>query len=112
MAMTPRARCDAESDDSLLSAPRSLNELVTCRFSYLTSTLAPVSADSLGAGSIGVCSTWPAMVRRAAAISAGVTRMEQAPRDRPGAKRPIWALLRRGGALSISLLPSRKDDLP
>ena len=43
-----------------MSAPRSLNELVTCRFSYLTNTCAPVSAESFGAGSIGVRSTWRA----------------------------------------------------
>src|SRR5213075_3248200 len=49
---------------------RSLNELVTWRFSYLTKTSAPVSADSRGAGSIGVRSTWPAMTRRAASMSA------------------------------------------
>ena len=36
MAITPRARSAASSEASLLSAPRSLNELVTCRFSYLT----------------------------------------------------------------------------
>jgi hypothetical protein len=29
----------------------------------------PVSAESFGAGSIGVRSTWPAMVRRAASMS-------------------------------------------
>src|ERR1041385_6762657 len=73
MAMTPRARSSADSEASLVRAPRSLNELVTCRFSYLTNTSAPVSADSLGAGSIGVRSTWPAMIRRAASISARVT---------------------------------------
>ena len=33
------------SGDSLLSAPRSLNELVTCKFSYLTKISAPVSSD-------------------------------------------------------------------
>ena len=47
MAITPRARSAASSEASLLSAPRSLNELVTWRFSYLTKTSAPVSAESL-----------------------------------------------------------------
>ena len=70
MAMTPRARSAAVSEASLVRAPRSLNELVTWRFSYLTKTSAPVSADSRGAGSIGVRSTWPAMTRRAASMSA------------------------------------------
>ena len=73
IAITPRARSGGVSEASLLSAPRSLNELVTWRFSYLTKTSAPVSADSLGAGSIGVRSTWPAMTRRAASMSASVT---------------------------------------
>src|SRR5258707_11761144 len=75
MAMTPRARSAAVSEASLLSAPRSLNELVTCRFSYLTKTEAPVSAESRGAGSIGVRSTCPAITPRAAWISARVTPM-------------------------------------
>jgi hypothetical protein len=39
----------------------------------LTKTSAPVSAESGGAGSIGVRSTWPAIVRRAASMSASVT---------------------------------------
>src|SRR3569832_1924873 len=69
MAMTPRSRSLAPSEDSLTSAPRSLNELVTWRFSYLTKTSAPVSADSFGAGSMGVRSTAPAIVARAASIS-------------------------------------------
>src|SRR5262249_2598492 len=73
IAMTPRARAKGSSEASLLSAPRSLNELVTCRFSYLTWTSAPVSAESFGAGSIGVRSTAPASVRRAASTSAMVT---------------------------------------
>jgi len=68
-----RARAAASSEASLLSAPRSLNELVTWRFSYFTWTSAPVSAESLGAGSIGVRNTWPAIVRRAASMSATVT---------------------------------------
>src|SRR5262245_9366707 len=71
--MTPRARSPGVSEDSLLTAPRSLKELVTWRFSYLTKTSAPVSADSFGAGSMGVRSTWPAMARRAFSISANVT---------------------------------------
>src|SRR5262249_45504947 len=72
MAITPRARSASESEISLLNAPRSLNELVTCRFSYLTCTEAPVSAESLGAASIGERATWPAMARRAASMSANV----------------------------------------
>ena len=55
------------SDRSLTSAPRSLNEAVACRFSYLTKTSAPVSADSRGAGRNGVFRTTP--VDQAAAAS-------------------------------------------
>ena len=68
------------SDASLTSAPRSLNELVTWRFSYLTKTSAPVSADSFGAGSIGVRSTAPAM-------RGGRLRYRQASRSRLGSPR-------------------------
>src|SRR5262249_33159559 len=75
MAMTPRPRSATLSDASLLRAPRSLNELVTWRFSYFTYTSAAVSAESLGAGSMGVRNTWPAMVRRAASMSAIVMLM-------------------------------------
>src|SRR5216684_415197 len=82
MAMTPRERSASESEASLLSAPRSLNELVTWRFSYLTKTSAPVSAESFGAGSIGVRSTCPAIVRRAASTSAIVTLMDRLPPGR------------------------------
>jgi hypothetical protein len=41
----------------------------------LTKTSAPVSAESLGAGSMGVRNTFPAIVRRAASMSAMVTLM-------------------------------------
>src|SRR6188768_475575 len=73
MVMTPRARSGAVSEASLLIAPRSLKELVTCKFSYLTKTWARVSADSRGAGNMGVRSTCPAMTPRAAWMSARVT---------------------------------------
>jgi len=36
MAMTPRRRFAGDKVASLTQAPRSLNELVTCKFSYLT----------------------------------------------------------------------------
>src|SRR5262249_33581454 len=86
MAMTPRVRSAAASEASFTSAPRSLNELVTWRFSYLTKTSAPVSAESFGAGSMGVRSSWPKMVRCAPKISAMVTTGPIAPlwdRSRP-----------------------------
>src|SRR5262249_60046696 len=73
--MTPRIRSAAVSEASLLSAPRSLNEFVTWRFSYFTLTEAPVSTESFGAGSMGVRRTRPAMVLRAASTSASVIAM-------------------------------------
>src|ERR1041385_5641987 len=73
MAITPHCRSASVSEASLTRAPRSLNELVTWRFSYLTNTSAPVRAESLGAGSIGVRSTWPARTGRAASTSANPT---------------------------------------
>src|SRR6516164_6719854 len=84
MAITPCARSSSPRDASLLKAPRSLKELVTCRFSYFTKTSAPVKAESLGAGSIGVRSTCPAMVRRARSMSAIVTFMWALPQTRSG----------------------------
>src|SRR3989442_6155196 len=102
MAMTPRERSASDSEASLLSAPRSLNELVTWRFSYLTKTSAPVSAESLGAASIGVCSTCPPMVRRAASMSAIVTLMDRlrpAQRSRSNACKSTVPLARKQSIL-------------
>src|SRR5580704_9465066 len=73
MAITPRRRSPSLSAASFTHAPRSLKALVTCRFSYLTKTSAPVRAESGGAGNVGVRSTCPAITRRAASISASVT---------------------------------------
>src|SRR5688572_29863234 len=61
MAMTPRRRSSADSESSLLSAPRSLNEAVNCRFSNLRNTCAPVRRESVRLCTAGVCSTAPAM---------------------------------------------------
>ena len=52
--MIPCERACSPSEASLLKAPRSLKELVTCRFSYFTNTSAPVRSESFGAGSMGV----------------------------------------------------------
>src|SRR5215470_5503986 len=71
--MTPRLRSASVNDASFTNAPRSLNEFVTCRFSYLTKISAPVAAVRFGAGSIGVRSTCPSITRRATLISSSVT---------------------------------------
>src|SRR5262245_1589509 len=73
MAMTPRRRSSAVSDRSLLSAPRSLNEAVNCRFSNLRKTRAPVSCDRVRLSTHGVCSTAPAIRFAAARISSRET---------------------------------------
>ena len=56
------------SVSSLLSAPRSLNEAVNCRFSNFSHTSPPVSADSVRLCRQGVRSTAPAMRAAAARI--------------------------------------------
>jgi hypothetical protein len=72
IAMTPRRRSSSLNAESFTNAPRSLNEFVTCRFSYLTKTSAPVRPESFGAASIGVRSAAPASIRRAVSTSARV----------------------------------------
>ena len=74
MAMTPRARSSAVSASILISAPRSLNEAVACRFSYFTQMSAPVACDRRGAGRNGVRMTTPAINSAAARISVRVGR--------------------------------------
>src|SRR6185295_4057462 len=108
MAMTPRARSAADSEASLARAPRSLNELVTWRFSYLTKTSAPVSADSRGAGSIGVRSTWPAITRRAASMSARVTVKRPLAIQAPAETGALFHYIRRADQLRKLLLGERR----
>ena len=57
MAMTPRLRSSAVSDNSLLSAPRSLNEAVNCRFSNLSQISQPAISDKVRDSRVGVRST-------------------------------------------------------
>ena len=47
MAITPRFRSSGVSCSSVLSAPRSLNEAVNCRFSNLTQMSALAMRDSV-----------------------------------------------------------------
>ena len=70
-ACAPRRRARS----SLLSAPRSLNEAVNCRFSNLSQTSAPVSCDSVRLCRQGVRATAPAMRCAAARMSSRVTLM-------------------------------------
>src|SRR5215469_11187118 len=73
MAITPWARAASVRLHSLVKAPRSLNEFVTWRFSYLTWISAPLRAESRGAGRTGVRNTAPAIVRRARSMSLNET---------------------------------------
>src|SRR5215469_6452559 len=73
MAITPWARAASVRLHSLVKAPRSLNEFVTWRFSYLTWISAPLRAESRGAGRTGVRNTAPAIVRRARSMSLSET---------------------------------------
>ncbi len=81
IAITPRRKEAASSVSSLLSAPRSLNEAVNCRFSNLSQTSAPVSRDSVRLCRQGVRSTAPAMRRAAARMSSMETGMRKSSLD-------------------------------
>src|SRR6266516_7197 len=69
MAITPLIRAAAGKVASFAKAPRSLNEPVTCRFSYFMWTSAPVRAESRGAGSKGVRSIMPESEPRRVGVS-------------------------------------------
>src|SRR3990172_5738449 len=66
MAITPWRRSAGVRLDSFTTAPRSLKELVNCRFSNLSQILAPVSCDSVREWRQGVRSTAP-LIKAAAA---------------------------------------------
>src|SRR6516225_5270173 len=73
--MTPALRVAESSDNSLLSAPRSLNEAVNCRFSNLRWISQPAIAESVSDWRVGVrCTDWP-MAAAALRISASVTSL-------------------------------------
>src|SRR2546425_4163972 len=59
--MTPRMHAFSDKDNSLLRAPRSLNEPVYCRFSNFTYTLAPSNRDKALENVVGVRTTASAM---------------------------------------------------
>src|SRR5262252_7179458 len=103
--MTPRVHSAAVREASLLSAPRSLNEFVTWRFSYLTLTDAPVSAESFGAGSMGVRRTRPAMVLRAASTSASVIAMPYLQGTAPAGTVPTGGQLTRASCVRTVYSP-------
>src|SRR5258706_2836045 len=101
MATTPRRRKASGMVSSLLSAPRSLNEAVNCRFSNLRNTSAPVRRDSVRLWSIGVRSIALAMRAAAACTSAGVTAGVGSPRAALLPRRCDAELVYRSGSLQL-----------
>src|ERR1700761_6702644 len=79
-------------DDSLLKAPRNLNEPVRCRTSGLRKTFAPVRSQSTGGDHSGVRITNGAITPAAASTSAELTGM----RERGSFMVTILSLMPRG----------------
>src|SRR5580692_5712832 len=72
-ATTPPPRAPAGIDDSLLKAPRNLNDPVRCSTSGLRKTLAPTRSLRTGGDNSGVRTANAASTRAAASISAELT---------------------------------------
>src|SRR4051794_40965773 len=72
-ATTPPTRSAGGIDDSLLKAPRNLNDPVRCSISGFRKTFAPVRSSSAGDESSGVRTATGASTRAAASISEDVT---------------------------------------
>jgi len=93
-ATTPRRFSSSDSCDSLLYAPRALNEPVSCRFSSFSHTSAPADADSVEERDSGVRTMDPRVRMAAASMSARVItqgrcaprRRRRKPRRRPARK--------------------------
>src|SRR5258706_16467988 len=67
----PRAACGI--DDSLLKAPRNLNDPVRCSISGFRNTLVPARSSSAGEDNNGVRTAMGASTRAAASISTELT---------------------------------------
>src|SRR5450432_4203884 len=72
-ATTPPPRAPCGIDDSLLKAPRNLNEPVRCSISGFRNTRAPARSSRAGDDNSGVRTANVASTRAAASISADVT---------------------------------------
>src|SRR3979490_3199363 len=72
-ATTPPPHAACGIDDSLLKAPRNLNDPVRCNISGLRKTLAPTRSSSAGDDSRGVRTAYGASTRAASSISADET---------------------------------------
>src|SRR5207342_2009045 len=73
-ARTPAERSASPSVINLLTAPRTLNEPVRCRFSAFRHTVRPTRRERALLVCTGVTRAWPAMRSRAASMSARVGR--------------------------------------
>src|SRR4051794_26302943 len=71
-AITPAARWSSSSVESLLTAPRTLNAPVRCRFSAFSVTRRPTRRESESEPYTGVTRAYPAMRSRAALMSVRV----------------------------------------
>src|SRR5579883_640277 len=85
-ATTPAARSSGPSSESMLTAPRILNEPVRWRFSAFRTTSRPTSRESEAEPNTGVTCAWPPMRPRAASMSASVgavrvAKVEHLPKD-------------------------------
>src|SRR6478672_7557582 len=72
-ATTPPPRADCGIDDSLLKAPRNLNEPVRCSISGFRKTLVPARSLRTGGDNSGVRTANGAMTRAAVSISGELT---------------------------------------
>src|SRR6266849_7486557 len=72
-ATTPPPRAASGIDDSLLKAPRNLNEPVRCSISGFRKTRVPARSLRTAADNSGVRTAYGASTRAAASISAGLT---------------------------------------
>ena len=79
----PRARSSGESNITLFSAPRGLNEPVFWRFSHLTYNATPARAPSPLAERSGVRWILPASLSAAARISASAIREQLLKHENP-----------------------------
>src|SRR5262249_13058419 len=71
-ATTPAARCESVSTAILVTAPRTLNEPVRCRFSALRTTSRPASRENVSDRYTGVAYAMSTRPRRADSISVSV----------------------------------------
>src|SRR6202043_3585255 len=82
-ATTPPPRASSGIEDSLLKAPRNLNEPVRCSISGFRKTLVPARSLRTGDDNNGVRTAKGASTRAAASISAALTGKDWDDSDMP-----------------------------